>query len=117
MASRRCRRLELGGRANVREAGGARGRFGAGTAAPCPTEAVAALDPANASMTDHIRIIKHEAVPNCGSFEVKFPDGRPSIYFYWDDLLSRRLRPDILSREQALEQARALARAERDRSY
>jgi hypothetical protein len=33
-----------------------------------------------------IRLIKHEAVPNCGSFEVRFPDGRPSRYFYWDDL-------------------------------
>jgi len=29
-----------------------------------------------------IRLIKHEAVPNCGSFEVRFPDGRPSRYFY-----------------------------------
>jgi hypothetical protein len=26
----------------------------------------------------HIRIIKHEAVPDGGSFEVRFPDGRPS---------------------------------------
>jgi hypothetical protein len=25
-----------------------------------------------------IRVIKHEAVPDCGSFEVRFPDGRPS---------------------------------------
>ena len=31
-----------------------------------------------------IRIIKHEAVPKCGSFEVRFSDGRPSKYFYWD---------------------------------
>ena len=30
-----------------------------------------------------IRIIKHEAVPQTGSFEVRFPDGRPSVYFYW----------------------------------
>jgi hypothetical protein len=29
-----------------------------------------------------IRIIKHEVVPKCGSFEVRFPDGRPSQYFY-----------------------------------
>lgn len=29
-------------------------------------------------MTDRIRIIKHEAVPDCGSFEVWFPDGRAS---------------------------------------
>lgn len=30
------------------------------------------------------RLIKHEAVPNCGSFEVWFPDGKPSRYFYWE---------------------------------
>jgi hypothetical protein len=30
-------------------------------------------------MTDRIRIIKHEAVPQCGSFEVRFPDGRPRL--------------------------------------
>jgi hypothetical protein len=29
-------------------------------------------------MTDRIRIIKHEAVPDCGSFEVRFPDDRPT---------------------------------------
>ena len=58
-----------------------------------------------------IRIIKHEAVPQCGSFEVRFPDGRQSVYFYWDDLPSRRLRPETLDRETALEQAKALARA------
>jgi hypothetical protein len=23
-----------------------------------------------------------EAVPDCGSYEVRFPDGRPSKYFY-----------------------------------
>ena len=32
-------------------------------------------------MTDRIRIIKHEAVPQCGSFEVRYPDGRESVYF------------------------------------
>jgi hypothetical protein len=58
-----------------------------------------------------IRIIKHEAVKDCGSFEVRFPDGRPSQYFYWDDLPSRRLRPETLDRETALEQAKAVARA------
>lgn len=29
-------------------------------------------------MTDRIRIIKHQAVPDCGSFEVRFPDDRPT---------------------------------------
>jgi hypothetical protein len=66
-------------------------------------------------MTDGIRIIKHEAVLMCGSFEVRFPDDRPPRYFYWDDVPSRRLRPDMLTSEQALEQARAFARAERDK--
>ena len=61
-----------------------------------------------------VRIIKHEAVPGSGSFEVCWPDGRR--YFYWDDLVGRRLRPDLLTRDQALEQARALAREKRDRT-
>jgi hypothetical protein len=37
-----------------------------------------------------VRLIKHEAVPKCGSFEVRFSDGRPSHYFYWDDIPGRR---------------------------
>jgi len=57
-----------------------------------------------------VRIIKHEAVPACGSFEVKIP-GQPSQYFYWDDLPSRRLNPTTLDRETALEKAKAVARA------
>lgn len=60
---------------------------------------------------DRVRIIKHEAIPGCGSFEVRYPDDRPSVYFYWDDLPSRRLRPETLDRETALEKAKALARA------
>jgi hypothetical protein len=28
-----------------------------------------------------VRIIKHEAVANCGSFEVHFSDGAPGQYF------------------------------------
>jgi hypothetical protein len=43
-------------------------------------------------MPDRVRIIKHEVVPDCGSFEVQFLD-RPSEYFYWDDIPARRLRP------------------------
>ena len=68
-----------------------------------------------AAMTDRIRIIKHEAVLGCGSFEVCFADGRVSQYFYFDDLPSRRLRPEMLTREAALEAAKALVRAERER--
>jgi hypothetical protein len=58
-----------------------------------------------------IRIIKHEAVPGCGSFEVRFADGRERIYFYWDDIPARRLRPETLDRKTALVQAKATARA------
>ena len=54
-----------------------------------------------------------EAVSKCGSFEIRFPDGRPSKYFYWDDL-TVRLRPDLVASEVALEQAKALARAVRE---
>jgi hypothetical protein len=42
-------------------------------------------------MDDRIRIIPHEAVPRCGSFEVRFPDGRPSRVFYWDDIAGREI--------------------------
>ena len=62
-----------------------------------------------------VRIVKHEKVPGCGSFEVRFPDDRPSQYIYWDDLPSRRLNPETLDRETALEQAKAVARAARKR--
>ena len=62
-----------------------------------------------------VRLIKHEAVPKCGSFEVRFPDGAPSMFIYWDDIPGRRLRGDLLGSDEALEQARAFARAERDR--
>jgi hypothetical protein len=35
---------------------------------------------ADSTMLSRIRIIKHEAVPDCGSFEVCFADGRVSQY-------------------------------------
>lgn len=62
--------------------------------------------------SDPIRIIPHEAVPDCGSFEVRWPGGRR--FFYWDDLAGRRLRPETLTKAEALEQAKALAREKRD---
>ena len=65
-------------------------------------------------MAGRIRVRKHEAIPDCGSFEVQVP-GKGSTFFYWDDIAGRRLRPEM-SREQALEQAKALAKAERDRA-
>jgi len=41
-------------------------------------------------MADRIRIIKHEAVALCGSFEVRFPDGRPSRFSIGMTLQGRR---------------------------
>ena len=61
-----------------------------------------------------IRIIKHEAVPNSGSFEVKYSDGQPSRYFYFEDVPGHRLRSEQMTMEQALEAAKAFARSERD---
>jgi hypothetical protein len=63
------------------------------------------------TVPDPIRIIKHEAVPMCGSFEVRFPDGRKSRFFYWDVVPGRRTRRELLTGEEAL----AFARAERDK--
>ena len=41
---------------------------------------------------DPIRIIPHRGVDDdCGSLEVWFADGRKSVRFYWDNLVSRRL--------------------------
>jgi len=63
----------------------------------------------------NVRLIKHEVVPKCGSYEVRFmDDDRPSRYFYWGDVAGRRLRPEQLDGEAALEEAKAFARAERD---
>jgi len=52
-------------------------------------------------MTDRIRIIRHEVVPKCGSYEVRFSDGRPSKYFYYEDIPGRRLRSDQADSFQA----------------
>jgi hypothetical protein len=60
-----------------------------------------------------VRIIKHEAVPDCGSFEVRYSDGRPSVFFCWDDVAGRRVRSDQMARKQALEAAQKFARGER----
>jgi hypothetical protein len=62
---------------------------------------------AERSHEQHHRTIRVQ----CGSFEVRYADGRPSQYFYWDNLPSRRLNPNTLDRETALEKAKAAARA------
>lgn len=65
---------------------------------------------------DPIRIIPPRGVDdNCGSFEVWFADGRKSVRPYWDKLISRRLSANVVTREQAIEKATALARAEIDK--
>src|SRR5215471_10367957 len=56
-------------------------------------------------MSELVRLIKHEAVPKCGSFEVRFSDGRPSRFFYWDDIPGRCLHSDQVNSEKALERA------------
>lgn len=68
-------------------------------------------------MPDRIRIIPHSpaGILYCGSFEVWFPDGRESRFFYWDDVASRRLRTEAMTQEQALQAAKAFASAERDK--
>lgn len=68
-------------------------------------------------MAGRIRIIPKspEGILYCGSFEVRFPDGRPSAWFYWDDVAGRRLRTEAMTQEQALEVAKKLARAEQNR--
>ena len=66
-------------------------------------------------MPNRIRIIRHEAVPQTGSFEVRFADRRESKFFYYDDVLARRLRPEILTSEAAREAAKVFARIERDK--
>ena len=65
-------------------------------------------------MTDRVRIIKHEVIPDCGSYEVRIP-GKPSVYFYWENNAGRRLRPEVMTGDQALEKARELARTEQGR--
>jgi hypothetical protein len=61
-----------------------------------------------------IRITRHEVVPKSGSYQVRFSDGRPTKLFDFDDVL-QHLRPDMLTSEQALEQAKAFVRAERNK--
>ena len=63
-----------------------------------------------------VTLHRHEAVPNCGSFEVRFHDGRASVFFYWDDIPGRRLKPGQMDSATALEAAKALAKAERDKA-
>ena len=65
-------------------------------------------------MTERIRLRKHTSapeLPDCGSYEVCFPDGRESIYFYYDNP-GRRSITMALSSEEAERRAKDLARTE-----
>jgi hypothetical protein len=64
------------------------------------------------SMT--VRLIKHERVPDCGSYEVRYSDGRPSVFLYFDDIPGRAVRPEQMDRKQALQAAKTFAKAARD---
>ena len=66
-------------------------------------------------MTQRIRLLKHTAaprLPDVGSYEVRFPDGRPSVYFYWEDHPGGRSIKRAISSEEAKRKAKELARAE-----
>jgi hypothetical protein len=65
-------------------------------------------------MIDRIRIIAHspKGIEDTGSFEVRFPDGRPSQYFYWDDNRGRAAITQHMSQDQARRAAIIVARTE-----
>jgi len=65
-------------------------------------------------MAGPIRIIPHapKGIPDCGSIEVWFADGRPSEYFYWDDNRGRASITRKPDQEQAIAAAINLARIE-----
>jgi hypothetical protein len=60
------------------------------------------------------RIIKHEAIPQTGSYEVQFTDGRPSVYYYFDDDPGRRSITGKMASARALELAKLAAGAQID---
>jgi len=66
-----------------------------------------------------MRILRHIAapqLPDTGSYEVRFPDGRASVYFYFDDNPGRRSNhPNRLTQAEAEQVAKELARAEQDK--
>lgn len=65
-----------------------------------------------------IRLLRHTsapAVPDAGSYEVRFPDGRPSIYFYWDDNPGRASITQAMNSKEAARKAQELARTEQDK--
>jgi hypothetical protein len=74
---------------------------GCASCRPTPSQSPAASSARSAESwgMPAVRLIKHEAIPGCGSFEVRFDDGRLSVYF--EDLPGRRLGPDLVTSEVA----------------
>lgn len=66
---------------------------------------------------DPIRIRKHttERIPDSGSYGVHFADGRPSVYYYFDDNAGRRSIRRVDDSATALEKAKEFAREEREK--
>ena len=62
-----------------------------------------------------IRHISSTAAQDSGSFELAYPDGRPSTYVYWDDSPGRRSTTLSLSSNEAERLAKDLARGEQDK--
>jgi len=65
-------------------------------------------------MAESIRIIPHSSkgIEDTGSFEVRFPDGRPSQFFHWDDNRGRAAITRHMSQDQARRSAVIVARRE-----
>jgi len=61
-----------------------------------------------------VRLIPHEVVLDAGSFEVAYPDGRPSDFLYFEDNPGRRLRADVMTKPETQRAAQAKARREQD---
>jgi len=58
--------------------------------------------------------IKHESIPDTGSCEVRFSDGRPSVYYHFDDDPGRRSITGKMTGAEALRAAKVLAQVEQD---
>lgn len=69
-------------------------------------------------MPDRVRVIRHrpKSIPDSGSFEVRI-DGVAFKYIYWDDNKGRRSirQGEILDQETAREEAKRIAREEREK--
>ena len=65
-------------------------------------------------MTESIRIISHSprGIEDTGSFEICFPNGRPSQYFYWDSNRGQAAITLHMSQDQARRAAVIAARRE-----